>query len=298
MYTIVMETPEHNGEKQAETITPENFESVSKRLGTLIWGGDYKEALPLADQILEFKSEQGERETALIRYASNYYSAASSLWKEKGMKSAVEVGKYMNTSLRALQERIEKEMEKQGGKKGGMIPVSLEGMTSSELDVTQAVYARAAEMADSIPLVKPLRQLLLKKEKDSVRDFDAAALLAIRAGLKKVREERSTGKKVAPHTEIFLRTGSFNIAKRYGWEKAAATRVARIFEIAETYPWPLEEISPKEVSERMSEYGQATRVARHLRDVARQAGDEARTQEFGRKAKAYAAYIPDQKVKL
>ena len=113
-----METPEHNGEKQAETITPENFESVSKRLGTLIWGGDYKEALPLADQILEFKSEQGERETALIRYASNYYSAASSLWKEKGMKSAVEVGKYMNTSLRALQERIEKEMEKQGGKKG------------------------------------------------------------------------------------------------------------------------------------------------------------------------------------
>src|SRR3989344_5435593 len=80
VYTIVMEMPEHNGEKQAETIiTPENFESVSKRLGTLIWGGDYKEALPIADQILEFKSKQGEseREAALIRYASNYYSAAS-----------------------------------------------------------------------------------------------------------------------------------------------------------------------------------------------------------------------------
>ena len=284
--------------EQFKEITTENFEAASKHLGRLTWGGKYNEALPLADRVFEYRSEHGEKETALIQYASNYYSAASRVWKERGKKGAVDVGKYMNTALRSLQERIEGEMEKQGGKKDGMIPVSLDRMTSSELDVMQAVYKRAAEMADHIPLVKPLRQLLLKKEKDPVRDFDAAALLAIRAGLKKVREERSAGKKVRPHTEIFLYAGAFDIAKRYGWKEAAAGHAVKIFELAERYPWPPENVSSEDVSKRLSEYGQAARVARHLRDVARQIEDGARAQEFGRKAEAYAAYIPDQKAKL
>lgn len=284
--------------EQFKIITTENFEAASEHLGRRIWEGDYGEALPLADKIFEFRGGEGDRDAALVQYASNYYSAASRLWKEKGAKVAVDVGKYMNTALRALQERIEKEIEKQGGRKDGMIPVSLDRITSSELDVMQAVYKRAAEMADHIPLLKPLRELLLEKEKDPVRDFDAAALLAIRAGLKKVREERGAGKEVRPHTEIFLYAGSFDIAKRYGWEKAAAGHAAKIFELAERYPWPPENVPPEGVSKRLSEYGQAARVARHLRDVARQIEDGVHAQEFGRKAEAYAAYIPDQKAKL
>lgn len=284
--------------EQFETITTENFEAASKRLGKLNWDGKHQEALPLADKIFKFRSGQGERDAALIQYASNYYSAASRLWKDGGMKAAVDVGKNMNTALRALQERIEKEMEKQGGRRAGMVPVSLGRMTSSELDVMQAVYKRAAEIADHIPLVKPLRGFLVAKEKDPVRDFDAAALLAIRAGLKKVREERSAGKAVPPHTEIFLYAGSFDIAKRYGWEKNAVSSAAKIFELAKSYPWPPENISSEDVLRRLSEYGQAARVARHLRDVARKIEDIAKVQEFGRKAEAYVAHIPDQKAKL
>lgn len=284
--------------EQFETITTENFEAASKHLGRRIWEGAYGEALPLADKIFEFRGERGERDAALVQYASNYYSAASRLWKEKGMKATVDVGKYMNTALRALQKRIEKEMDKRGGRKDGMIPVSLDRMTSSELDVMQAVYKRAAEIADHIPLVKPLRELLLEKEKDPVRDFDAAALLAIRAGLKRVREERGARREVRPHTEIFLYAGVFDIAKRYGWEKAARLHAAKIFELAERYPWPSESVPLEDVSTRLSEYGQAARVARHLRDVARATEDSARAQEFGRKAEAYAAHIPDQKAKL
>ena len=284
--------------EQFGIITTENFEAASKRLGKFIWEGTYSEALPLADKIFEFRSERGDRDPALVQYASNYYSAASRLWKEKGMKATVDVWKYMNTALRALQERIEKEMDKRGGRKNGMIPVSLDRMTSSELDVMQAVYRRAAEMADHIPLLKPLRELLLEKEKDPVRDFDAAALLAFRAGLKKVREEQYSEKEVRPHTEIFLYAGAFDIAKRYRWEKAAAGHAAKIFELAERYPWPPENVPPDDVSKQLSEYGQVARVARHLRDVARKTQYSAHAEEFGRKAEAYAAYIPDQKAKL
>lgn len=283
--------------EQPKAITHDNFGFVSELLGKYIWNGNYKEALPLADKILNFQSEHGERDSALTQYASNYYSAASRFWKEKGMKGAPEVGKYMNTALRALQERIEKEMEKQGGKKRGMIPVSLDALTSSELDVMQTVYRRAGEMADRIPLIKPLRQLVLSKEKDPVRDFDAAALLAIRTGLKKAREEKEAGEEVSPETEIFLQTGSFDIAKRYGWEERATARAAKIFELSKTYPWPLEDVSSEEVSKKMSEYGQAARVARHLRDIAHQSGDTVRAEEFEVKMRAYAKYVPDQKAK-
>lgn len=279
--------------ERAVSITTENFETQSERLSTSIWNGDYKVALPLADKIMEFRTAHGEREGALTQYASNYYSAASRFWKEKGMKAAPEVGKYMNTALHALQERVEIEVEKQGGRKEGMIPVSLGGMSSSELDVMQSVYRRAGEMADRLPLVKPLRQLLLSKEQDPVRDFDAAALLAIRAGLKKIDEEKTAGKSVAPEAEIFLQTGSFNIAKRYGWEDAAKTRAAKILELAQDYPWP-----PESDSENLSKHGQAARVARHLRDVARQISDEAHEREFAAKAEMYAAHVPDQKAKL
>ena len=285
-------------EQFKEEITTENFEAVSRRLGKLNWEGNYAEALPLADQVFKFRSEHGDGDAALINYASNYYSAASRLWKEKGMKVAVDVGKHMNTALRALQERIEKEMEKQGGKKAGMIPVLLNRMTSSELDVMQTVYKRAAEMADSIPLIKPLRELLFKKEKDPIRDFDAAALLAIRAGLKKVREEKEAGKAVAPHTEIFLYSGAFDIAKRYGHKESAARHAVKVFKLAEKYPWPPENVSSEDVLKKMSEYGQAARIARHIRDVARKIENTAKDQEFGRKAEVYAVRIPDQKAKL
>ena len=159
-------------------ITSENIEVQSEHLGRLIWNGNYEEALPLADRIMEFRTATGDREKALTQYASNYYSAASRFWREKGIKAAPDVGKYMNTALRALQERVEIEMEKQGGRKEGMIPVSLGGMSPGELDVMQSVYRRAGEIADHVPLVKPLRQLLLSKEQDPIRDFDAAALLA------------------------------------------------------------------------------------------------------------------------
>ena len=284
--------------EQPETLTKENFEVASKRLGRLNWEGNYKEALPLADKIIMYRSEQGDREAALVNYASNYYSAASRLWKEKGMKAAIDVGKYMNTALRALQERIEKEMEKEGGRKGGMIPVSLKGMSSSELDVMQSVYKRAAEMAERIPLVKPLRQLVVKKENDPIRDFDAAALLAIRAGLKKVREEKAAGKIVPPHTEIFLHTGALEIAKRYGRNESLVIRAKKVFKLSETYPWPQEGVCSEEASLKLSEYGQAARVARYLRDVAKEVNDQSRSQEFGRKAEAYSTYIPDQKAKL
>jgi hypothetical protein len=293
-----------------EVVTTDNFGVVSERLKTLIWQGNYKEALPLSDKVLEFQTKRGERDSALIQYASNYYAAAVRVWKEKGMRGAKEVGKYMNTALRALQERIEneiererikkkeeEEIEKQEGQKRGMIPVSLDALTSSELDVMQTVYRRAGEMADRIPLVKPLRQLVLSKESDPIRDFDAAALLAIRAGLKKVRAEKSGGIEPSPETEIFLRIGLFDIAKRYGWEGRARSRATEILNLAEIYPWP-PDMSPEEVSRDMSAYGQAARVARHLRDIARQVGDDMRIQEFERKAQKYAAHIPDQKAKL
>lgn len=284
--------------EQFEALTKENFEEESKRLGRLHWEGNYDEVLPLADKIFEYRSEHGDRDAALVNYASNYYSAASRLWKEKKLKAAGSVGNYMNKALRALQERIESETKKQGGRKEGMIPVSLHGMTSSELDVTQTVYRRAAEIVDSVPLVKPLRELLVSKKKDPIRDFDAAALTAIRAGLKKVREERSAGQDVAPHTEIFLLAGAFDIAKRYGWERAADTYSAKMFKIAEKYPWPPKNINAEEVSKNPSKYGQAARVARYLRDVAREIGDDPAYQEFVKKAEAYAAHIPDQKAKL
>lgn len=286
---------------QFEGVTKENFEEVSKRFSKLHWNGKYDEALPLVDKILEFRSKEGDRDRALIQYASSYYSAASRLWKEKRVKAAADVGRYMNTALRALEERLKKEMEKEGGRKGGMVPVSLKGMTSSELDVTQSVYRRAAEIADSIPLVKPLREFLVSKEKDPIRDFDAAALTAIRAGLKKVREERMAGKTVPPHTEIFLQTGAFDIATRYGRKKAAIRHATKVLQLAESFPWPPENTSSEEVSgssEKLSEYGQAARVARHLRDVAKKIGDEELAQEFARKAEAYTAHIPDQKAKL
>ncbi len=214
------------------------------------------------------------------------------------MKAAPSVGKYMNTALRSLQERVGVEIEKQGGRKDGMTPVSLDALTADQLDVMQIVYRKAGEMADRIPLVKPLRELLLSKEQDPVRDFDAAALLAIRAGFKKVEATKESDEPAAPHTEIFLRGGAFDIAKKYGWKDQAATRAQKLFELGDVYPWPPEDISAEEVSGRLSEYGQAARVARHLRDIAKAMGDEARAEEFGKKAEVFAAHIPDQKAKL
>src|SRR3989338_6862164 len=120
-----------------DAITSENFETRKKQLSEQVWAGKYDEALPLADKMLEYRTEKGDRDAALVNYASNYYSAASRLWKEKGTKEIISVGEYMNTALRALQERLEKEIEAGGGKKEGMIPVSLNRMTASELDVMQ-----------------------------------------------------------------------------------------------------------------------------------------------------------------
>lgn len=285
-----MEQPPQN---QRENITEENIETMRKQMGALIWNGDYEHALPLADEIFEYYKNTGEIDSVLIQRASVYYSAASRVWKEKGTKGLIEVGKYMNTALRSLQERIETEIEKEGGKKEGMIPVSLDGFGAGELDVTQAVYRRAAELADKVPLIKPLRQLLLAKEQDPIREFDAAALLAIRAGLKKVRQENTS-----PYTEIFLLSGAFDIAKKYHWEEIATTRAEKIFELAETFLWPSEEGFGEETPNKLSEYGQAARVARHLRDVARQVHDDIKADIFGRKAELYAAYVPDQKAKL
>ncbi len=278
-------------------VTSENFEAASVELTKLVWNGDYKKALPLADRIFAYRSERGDRDAALVNCASNYYSAASRLWKEGGVKTGIEVGKYMNTSLRALQERIERELEKQGGKKDGMIPVSLDGMSANQLDVMQTVYRQAGEMADRIPLIKPLRQLL-SKEKDPVRDFDAAALIAIRAGLKHVDAAKETGKVVAPHTEIFLRGGAFDIAQRYGWKDQSTARAQKLFSLGDAYPWPPEDASPHDISQRIDEYGQAARVARHLRDIARAMKEGGRAEEFGKKAEMYAAHISDQKAKL
>ncbi len=286
------------GKEGSSEITPENFEAFSTKLNRYIWDGNYEDALPLADRVFEYRSEKGDRDAALVNYASNYYSAASRLWRERGARSGVAVGKYMNIALRALQERIEREIESQGGKKEGMIPVSLDRMTASELDVMQTAYRQAAMIVDKVPLIKPMRQLLMKKEKDPVRDWDAAALLAIRTGLRKVREANKVGGKTAPHTEIFLRVGAYDIAKRYGWEGAIHTRAKRIFKLVEDYPWPSEEVSQEEVFAMQGEYGQAARVARHMRDIARDVGESERAEEFGKKAKTYAAYIPDQKAKL
>ena len=283
-----MEKPPFKKENVDDVITPENFEARRKQLSEQVWAGKYDEALPLADKVLEYRTEKGDRGAALVNYASNYYSAASRLWKEKGAKEIASVGIYMNTALRALQERLEKEIEAGGGKKAGMIPVSLDRMTASELDVMQAVYRKAAVIADKVPLVKPMRQLLLSKEKDKVRDWDAAALLSIRAGLNKVRDAKKLNKLEAPHTEIFLRVGAFEIAKRYGWDKDAKVRANKVFELAEEYPWP----SKKNV------HGQDVRVARQLRDVALAINDNERAAEYEKKAKLYAESVPDQKAKL
>ncbi|GEM_PF-4381232 len=274
-------------------IMPENFEARRKQLSERMWSGEYDEALPLADKMLEYRTEQGDRDAALVNYASNYYSVASRLWKEKGAKEIASVGGHMNTALRALQERLEKEIEAGGGKKEGMIPVSLNRMTASELDVMQVVYRKAAVIADKVPLVKPMRTLLLSKENDKVRDWDAAALLSIRAGLNKVRDAEKSGKPEPPHTEIFLRIGAFEIAKRYGWDNDAQTRAKKIFELAERYPWP----SKEEKSDK-SVYGQAARVARQLRDVARTTDDKEKAAEYEEKAKSYSEEVPDQKAKL
>jgi len=274
--------------ESANAITPENFEVQKKQLSEQIWAGKYDAALPLADKMLEYRTENGDRDAALVNYASNYYSAASRVWKEKGTKEMTLVGKYMNTALRALQERLEKEIEIGGGKKEGMIPVSLNRMTASELDVMQAVYRKAAVIADKVPLVKPIRQMLLSKEKDKVRDWDAAALLSIRAGLNKVRDAKKSNRPEAPHTEIFLQIGAFEIAKRYGWDKDAQSRAKKILKLAEKYPWPTED----------NARGQDVRVARQLRDVARAINDNERAVEYERKAKLYAERVPDQKAKL
>ncbi len=278
---------------RAETVTEQTIAEDAKRLNELTWKGDYERALPLADAILQFRTESGEREAALVQYASSYYSAASRLWKDSGVKAAPKVGARMNTALRALQERVEDELQKQGGKKEGLVPVSLDALPASELDVMQAVYRRAGEMADSVPLVKPLREMLLTKEQDPVRDFDAAALLAIRAGLKKAKEGTE-----APHTEIFLLGGAFAIAKRYGWEGIAQTRAERLFALAERYPWPPESLTPEETDAHLAVYGQAARVARHAREVARALGDAERASEYEEKARTYAAFVPDQQSKL
>ena len=287
LYTFIMEKFPLKKES-ADAITPENFETLKKQLSEQVWAGKYDKALPLADEMLKYRTENGDRDAALVNYASNYYSAASRLWKEKGTKEIVSVGKYMNTALRALQERLEKEIEIGGGKKAGMIPVSLDRMIASELDVMQAVYRKAAVIADKVPLVKPMRQLLLSKENDKVRDWDAAALLSIRAGLNKVREARESEKPEAPHTEIFLRIGAFEIAKRYGWNKDAKTRANKVFELAKEYPWP----SKKNVN------GQDVRVARQLRDVALAIDDKERAIEYEKRAKLYAEKVPDKKAKL
>ena len=271
-----------------DAIMPENFETRRKQLSEQVWAGKYDEALPLADEMLKYRTEKGDRDAALVNYASNYYSAASRLWKEKGVKEIASVGKYMNTALRALQERLKKEIEAGGGKKEGMIPVSLKNMKASELDVMQAVYRKAAVIADKIPLIKPMRQLLLSKEKDKVRDWDAAALLSIRAGLNKVRDAEKSNQPEAPHTEIFLQIGAFEIAKRYGWDKDAQSRAKKILKLAEKYPWPTED----------NARGQDVRVARQLRDVARAINDNERAVEYERKAKLYAERVPDQKAKL
>ena len=82
-----------NQGRRIEKITEESFESENQRLSRLIWEGSYQEALPLADQILEFRTAQGDRVPALVQHASNYYSAATRSWKEKGMKAAPEVGR-------------------------------------------------------------------------------------------------------------------------------------------------------------------------------------------------------------
>ncbi|MBI4114233.1 MAG: hypothetical protein HY445_00125, partial [Candidatus Niyogibacteria bacterium] len=42
--------------EQFKEITTENFETASKHLGRITWEGNYNEALPLADKILEFRS--------------------------------------------------------------------------------------------------------------------------------------------------------------------------------------------------------------------------------------------------
>jgi len=277
--------------EKADAVTPENFEAHKKQLSDQIWSGEYSGALPLADRLLEYRTEKGDRNAALVNYASNYYSAASKLWKEGGVKNLPSVGKYMNTALHALQERLEKEIESGGGKKKGMIPVSLNGMSASELDVMQAIYRRAAVIADKVPLVKPIRQLLLSKDSDKVRDWDAAALLSIRAGLNKVREAKKTGKPGASHTEIFLTIGSFEIADRYGWKRDAESRAGKIFELADKYPWPSEKGFKEKSNSEQHEYRQAIRVARQLEDVAKTLDDEERIKEFREKTKAYLENI-------
>jgi len=88
--------------ENTDTITPENFEARKKQLSEQIWAGRHDEALPLADKMLEYRTDNGDRDAALVNYASNYYSVASRLWKEKGTKELASVGKYMNIALRAL----------------------------------------------------------------------------------------------------------------------------------------------------------------------------------------------------
>lgn len=282
--------------KNTGIITDENYKETHSRLNNLIWDGKYDEALPLADKVFEYLSNNGGGDKAIIMRASNYYSAASRLWKEDKVKASVPVGKYMNTALRALENRIKTEIEKQGGEKEGMIAVSLNSMSADELDVMQTVYRRAGEMADKVPLVKPMRELLLKKEDDPIRDFDAAALTAIRAGLKKSKETEDV-QKGDGHTEIFLLCGAFDIAMKYDWDGSVKQRAEKIFELADAYDWPEIEDGAESENDK-SGFGQAARVARHVSEVAAKVGDEERLEKFQALAKKFAELVPDQKAKL
>lgn len=80
--------------------------------------------------------------------------------------------------------------------------------------------------------------------------------------------------------------------------KALRVLQERIERETEKYPWPDENIPAEEVSKNLGKHGQAARVARYLRDIAHQKGDNTVAQEFGQKAETYAAYVPDQKAKL
>jgi hypothetical protein len=282
--------------QQFEVITAENYEAASREVSRLVWSGEYDAALPIADKILAYRTEIGERTAALIPYASIYYSAATHAWVKKDIRK---VGMCMMRAIHTLDERVRIEEEGQGGpKKDGSLP-SLEGLTANELDVLQAVYGRAAEVAHKYPLVNSVIQIVYGKTRtgDFARDCDAVASQAISAGLKKVADAKERGEDIVPHTEIFLLSGAVAIALRQDRYEEAHQLAVRMLDLGDSYPWPPLSDEVPEDPALLATYGQAKRVADKLREAAHLFGYSEVSRTYKMRAGAYAELVPDQKVK-
>lgn len=305
-----MPTPE--GQPQSvefETITPENFEAASQELSRRVWNGEYATALPLADKILAYRTEIGEREAALIPYATTYYSAATHFLgkadqfaeqkrrsKEKWnfndslqfTSNALTGARHLYTALRTMHERVSIEKQKQSETHKDSTSY-VQGFTPDQLDVIQSVYGTSAALA---------HRVTRGRLKFLHKPWDTIALQAVHAGLDKIQIAKKEGGSPEPHTEILLHYGAVKAEMRQGNTENATAHAQHMLKLGEHYPWPALGTEVPEDPALLTAYGQASRVARKLAEAAAAVGDTHHAEKYAELAAAYAALAPDQKTKL